>query len=181
MATDFYQAMTPTSFTLLGLWLVVVQTRHADWRRSPTHRRRAYAISLHFSLPGLMGLLSLIDPSSNWIWRISFAVIAAVGALSLLALGRWGRTDRDSVVIAGAFWVGLVLYALVAVEAAAPSLLSTWVSLEPLQVEALLLSALVFLGVNVAWLFLFDEEPESDVPVQQHGVRSAGRLRAPGH
>ena len=46
MLNDFYGAFAPLTFTVFGLWLVVVQTRHADWARSPVHRRRAYAVSL---------------------------------------------------------------------------------------------------------------------------------------
>jgi hypothetical protein len=26
-------------FTLLGLWIIVVQTRHAEWRQSPVHSK----------------------------------------------------------------------------------------------------------------------------------------------
>jgi hypothetical protein len=58
MLTDFYVAFATVCFTLLGLWIVVVQTRHAEWRQSAVHRRRAYGVALHFSLPGLMSLLS---------------------------------------------------------------------------------------------------------------------------
>jgi hypothetical protein len=32
MLTDFYIAFATVCFTLLGLWLIVVQTRHAEWR-----------------------------------------------------------------------------------------------------------------------------------------------------
>jgi hypothetical protein len=71
MLTDFYVAFATVCFTLLGLWIIVVQTRHAEWRHSALHRRRAYGIALHFSLPGLMSLLSLIDPASTTLWRIS--------------------------------------------------------------------------------------------------------------
>jgi len=42
----------------------------------------------------------------------------------------------------------------------------------PLRVEALLLTMLVFLGVNVAWLLLFDQTPPpSDLgdPTQPRG------------
>jgi len=80
MLTDFYIAFATVCFTLLGLWFIVVQTRHADWRRVPAHRRRAYGVGLHFSLPGLMGLLALVDPASAQLWRISFAVVAAGGS-----------------------------------------------------------------------------------------------------
>jgi hypothetical protein len=51
-----------------------------------------------------------------------------------------------------------LLYALVAVVAIAPGVLSgLGISLTPLRAEAILLSVLVFLGVNVAWLLMFDE------------------------
>jgi hypothetical protein len=65
MLTDFYVAFSTVCFTLLGLWIIVVQTRHAEWRKSAIHRRRAYGVALHFSLPGLMSLLSLVDPAST--------------------------------------------------------------------------------------------------------------------
>jgi hypothetical protein len=65
MLTDFYVAFATVCFTLLGLWIIVVQTRHGEWRHSPIHRRRAYGVALHFSLPGLMSLLSLVDPAST--------------------------------------------------------------------------------------------------------------------
>jgi hypothetical protein len=41
MLTEFYVAFATVCFTLLGLWIIVVQTRHAEWRRSAVHRRRA--------------------------------------------------------------------------------------------------------------------------------------------
>src|SRR5215204_7160800 len=83
MLTDFYVAFATVCFTLLGLWIIVVQTRHAEWRHGAVHRRRAYGVALHFSLPGLMSLLSLVDPASTTLWRISFAIVAAGGALAL--------------------------------------------------------------------------------------------------
>ena len=83
MLNQFYAAFAPLSFTVYGLWLIVVQTRHADWRRSPAHRRRAYAVSLHFALPGLMSLLALVDPTNTTVWRISFALSGAAGAISV--------------------------------------------------------------------------------------------------
>ena len=87
MLSDFYGAFAPLTFTVFGLWLVVVQTRHADWSRSPEHRRRAYAVSLHFAIPGLMSLLSLVDPSDKTLWRVAFGVSATGGAVTLAYLG----------------------------------------------------------------------------------------------
>jgi hypothetical protein len=83
MLTDFYVAFATVCFTLLGLWIIVVQTRPAEWRHSGVHRRRAYGVALHVSLPGLMSLLSLIDSASTTLWRVSFAIVAVGGALAL--------------------------------------------------------------------------------------------------
>jgi hypothetical protein len=154
MLTDFYVTFAAVCFTLLGLWLVTVQTRHAEWRRSAVHRRRAYGIALHFSLPGLMSLLSLIDPSSTDLWRISFAIVAGSGAVVLALV----RGPTATTLGAAAYWAAAVLYILIAVVAVAPSIVADLgLSVRPLRVEAVLLTALVFLGVNVAWLLLFEE------------------------
>src|SRR2546421_6505063 len=87
MLKDFYGAFAPLSFTVFGLWLVVVQTRHAEWAQSPEHRRRAYAVSLHFAIPGLMSLLSLVDPSDKTLWRGALGVAAAGGGPTPPSLG----------------------------------------------------------------------------------------------
>jgi hypothetical protein len=52
MLTDFYVAFATVCFTLLGLWIIVVQTRHAEWRHSPVHRRRAYGVACTSPCPG---------------------------------------------------------------------------------------------------------------------------------
>ncbi|SRR6266498_1270794 len=154
MLTDFYIAFATVCFTLLGLWLIVVQTRHAEWRGLAVHRRRAYGVALHFSLPGLMSLLSLIDPASTALWRISFAIVAGGGAI-VLAFVRGPAPTRLGT---AAYLAAVILYVLIAIVAAAPSIVADLgVSARPLRVEATLLTILVFLGVNVAWLLLFDE------------------------
>ena len=66
MLKDFYLSFSAVCFTLLGFWLIVVQTRHAEWRGSPLHRRRVYAVALHFSLPGVMSLLALAFLRVRW-------------------------------------------------------------------------------------------------------------------
>lgn len=163
MLSSFYQAFAPISFTLLGLWLIVVQTRHAEWRRSATQRRRTYAITLNFAFPGLMSLLSLVDPRSQTIWRVSFAAVSILGVVALVGLGWVTRGGgRTGLLPTAALLVAALLYALVAVVAIAPGVVSgLGIDLTPLRVEAILLSLLVFLGVNVAWLLMFDE-PEPD-------------------
>src|SRR5512142_3146761 len=74
--TDFYISFSAVCFTLLGLWIIVVQTRHAEWRGSSLYRRRSYGVALHCSLPGLMSLLALVNPASSALWRVSFAIVS---------------------------------------------------------------------------------------------------------
>ena len=154
MLTDFYVAFATVCFTLLGLWIIVVQTRHGEWRHSAIHRRRAYGVALHFSLPGLMSLLSLIDPASTTLWRISFAIVAAGGVLAL-ALVRGPAPTRLGAV---AYAAAVVLYLLIALVAVVPGMVAEiGVRALPLRVEAVLLTMLVFVGGNVVWLLLFEE------------------------
>jgi hypothetical protein len=76
----------------LALWIVVVQTRHAEWRQVALQQRRVYGVTLHFSLPGLMSLLSLIDPASTALWRISSALVAGGGAIVLVLVRGPGQS-----------------------------------------------------------------------------------------
>jgi hypothetical protein len=156
MLTDFYVAFSTVCFTLLGLWIIVVQTRHAEWRQRAVHRRRAYAVALHFSLPGLMSLLSLVDPASTDLWRISFAIVAAGGVVALALV----RGPAPTGLGGAAYVAAVVLYVLIALVAVVPGMVADiGVVARPLHVEAVLLTILVFLGVNVAWLLLFDQAP----------------------
>ena len=169
MLTDFYVAFATVCFTLLGLWIVVVQTRHAEWRQSAVHRRRAYGVALHLSLPGLMSLLSLVDPASTTLWRVSFAIVAVGGVMALALV----RGPAPTGLGAAAYVAALVLYVLIALVAVVPGLVADiGVLVRPLRVEAVLQTILVFLGVNVAWL-LFDEAP----PPSALGGRRADRHR----
>jgi hypothetical protein len=152
--TDFYISFSAVCFTLLGLWLIVVQTRHAEWRGSSLHRRRAYGVAMHFSLPGLMCLLALVNPNSSALWRVSFAIAAIGGVAALIALhgpapGKVGLT---------AYILAIALYAVIGILAIAPHIVSEiGLDAAPVRVEAVLLTILVFAGVNVAWLLLFEE------------------------
>jgi hypothetical protein len=80
MLNSFYGAFSLACFALPGLWLVVVQIRIGDWRDSESTKRMSYVISLNFLLPGLMGVLALVDPQNAAFWRSSFAVLGIGGA-----------------------------------------------------------------------------------------------------
>ena len=154
MLKDFYTAFAAICFTLLGLWLIVAQTRHADWRREARLRRRAHGVAMNFSLPGLMSLLSLVNPDSVLLWRVSFAV-AALGGMVVLAVLRGVDPSRFGV---AAYALAMILYALIAVVAIAPGVVAgIGLMVVAIRVEAVLLTLLVFLDVNIAWLLLFEE------------------------
>jgi len=158
METTFYAAFAPLSFTVLGLWFLIVQTRHREWRASPSHRRLASAVSLQLALPGLMSLFSLVDPASTGLWRASFAATAIVGAGALLALAIVGSGPRRSLAVEAERAGAVALFTLVAVVAVAPGTVhGVGVAAKPIQVEAFFLSLILFLGMSVAWLLLFEE------------------------
>jgi hypothetical protein len=179
MLTEFYLSFSAVCFTLLGLWLIVVQTRHGEWRGSPAHRRRAYAVAMHFSVPGLMSLLALINPESSALWRTAFAVAAIGGAVVLTAI----RGSAPGKLGVAAYVLAIALYVIIAILAVVPRIVGELgLNAAPVRVEAVLLVILVFAGVNVAWLLLFDEAPSEHTVPDQHsqlphqaGAKTAGR------
>jgi hypothetical protein len=158
-STSFYSAFTPVCFTLLGLWLIVVQTRHSEWRRNPVHRNRAHLLAVNFALPGTMGLLALVDPGNHTLWRVAFAALAVAAAVLLgWVTVREASRARTSWAARVATSSAACLYAVIALVAIAPGLISDiGIKLTGLQVEEILLSVLVFSAVNIAWYLMFDE------------------------
>lgn len=157
MLADFYIPSSAVGFTLLGLWLVVVQTRYAEWRGSSLHRRRAFAVATHFSLPGLMSLLALINPDSDGLWRVSFGVAATGGAVVLIAL----RAPAAGKLGLAAYVAAIVAYVLIVILAIKPHIVGLLgFDVAPERIETVLLTGLVFAGVNVAWLLLFEPDAQ---------------------
>ena len=170
MLDVFYSAFSPACFALLGLWLVIVQIRLREWQASVAHRRRSYGVALHFALPGIMSLLALVDPQDSVFWRVSFAITALGGAVVLATVSGFPARARPaghtgaagaSVADAGAaarpdqlgraaYAAAIAMYVLIGVLAFAGGVAA-------LRTEAILLTLLVFLGFNVAWLLLFDD------------------------
>lgn len=144
MLDAFYGAFSPACFALLGLWLVVVQLRINDWRDNSTRKRMSYVIALNFVLPGLMGVLALVEPQNAAFWRVSFAIIAAGGAVGSFLVRGFPTGDRLGT---AAYWTAIALYVAIAI-------LAIIGGTDPLRAEAVLLTALIFLDFNVAWLLL---------------------------
>lgn len=111
---------------------------------------------MHFLLPGLMSLLALVNPASSALWRASFAIAAIGGVVVLLAL-RGPAPGKLGLI---AYILAIALYALIGILAIAPHILDgLGLNAAPVRVEAVLLTILVFAGVNVAWLLFFEEAP----------------------
>jgi hypothetical protein len=145
MLDAFYGAISPASLALLGLWLVAVQMRADEVRASRELTRRTYIVALFFALPGLMSIIALIDTGNPAFWRVSFAVIGLAGAAALLpARGLPGgqRIRNAADVLAVVLYLVIALLALIGGPVAQ-------------RATAVLLTALIFVGFNVAWLFLF--------------------------
>jgi len=193
MLDDFYAAFSPACLALLGLWMVVVQLRLPQWQASeaaPAYQRASYGIALHFALPGLMSLLALVDSGDPAYWRTSFEIIALGGAVVLLALrGLFGRSgpergpERGAGRVAGRAAgsrlggdLGLASYVVAVAAYLAVGALAFIGGPAVLRTEAILLTGLVFLGFNAAWLLLFDSGPDSRriAPAQSAGPSATG-------
>jgi hypothetical protein len=170
MLDAFYGAFSPACLALLGLWLVVVQMRLPQWQASeaaPAYQRASYGIALHFALPGLMSLLALVDSGDPAYWRTSFGIIALGGAVVLIMLrGLFGRSGpgrgagraADPRLGGG---LGLAAYVVAIAAYLVVGVLAFTGGPAVLRVEAILLTGLVFLGFNAAWLLLFNGGPDS--------------------
>src|SRR6476646_6979036 len=134
MLSDFYGAFAPVALTIFGLWMIVVQTRYADWAGSVAHRRRAYGVSLNFAIPGLMGLLSLVDPQSKMLWQVAFAVSAAVGAVIIAYMALSPLPTPRSAPWRLQAWSSVLMYVVVLVVAVWPASVEDIAA--PLRIEA---------------------------------------------
>jgi MFS family permease len=161
MEDTFYSTSALAAFALLGLWWVVVAERRRDWLDVADRRRQAYTVSLYFTLPGVMSLASLVSKEQSTVWRLAFGLAGAVGVLETGAALLAARTRPEY-----RGWFGSLLiatfpfYVAVVAVAISPSLAhDLGIKLKPLETEALLVSVLIFLGVNFAWLLFFEPRP----------------------
>ncbi len=155
MLETFYTTVASLCFALLGLWWVVVQFKHDQWMVDPAKRRMAHDLSLYFILPGMMSLVSLLAGEVKILWRIGFGAAAILGAFETVAIllsNRGGASLLTPSQIGR--WAVVALYVLIAVFAIDPSLAQTLgLGLKAIEVEGILISLLIFLGVNFVWAF----------------------------
>ncbi len=152
--TAFYGVVSAINFTLLGLWWVAVKDRADLVGDSASSRRTAYLVSLQFVIPATVALFAQVAPHERTVWRIAFAAggIAGAAAVALLAQEIRATTPaRISPVLFAVF--GIPLYVVVVAVSFAPDLVTDiGLTLKPIEVEGLLFSAIVFLGVQEAWV-----------------------------
>jgi hypothetical protein len=170
MLAEFYIPLSAACFTLLGLWLVVAATRQAEWRASSLQQRRAFAVATHFSLPGLIGLLALVNPDSGGLWRVSFGVAAGGGIVALIAL----RAPAAGQLGLAVYLAVIAAYVVIVILAIHPHLVGLLgFHNAPERIAAVLLTGVVFAGVNVAWLVLFENaEPGAQPDGAPHDARA---------
>lgn len=152
----FYATASALSFTLLGFWWVVVEFRHEELTADPVRRRLAFVISLHFILPGLMSLASLLTGDLPIVWRVTFGTAGVLGMVASVMGARGAPRTASGTSIGRWLWLGLPLYAIVTMVAIRPDLVRSRFALEPLQVEGAVMTLLVLLGIMFAWV-LFTE------------------------
>lgn len=156
--STFYAVFSATNFTLVGLWWGVT-LRDVSWVQDPVRRRAVAGVYVAFLLPALMGLFAQVGGVDEpLVWRIAFIVIAVVGAATSLRLLVADDDPALTAVRAGTVAIHL-LVALVGLLPASADL----VGLRPIQVEALLLVALVALGHALVWHFLVRSETQAAV------------------
>lgn len=142
----FYQAIATVSFLLLGFWWPV-------GRAAPpgAPARHAYGVSMYFFLPGLMSLMASVNSELTTLWRVAFALTGVVGALEVVLYLRAGARGGPGQVILRA--LGSVDYLLIVIVALVPTLtMDLGLGLQPREVEAILLTIMLLIGANIAWL-----------------------------
>lgn len=169
MAEKFYETVALAGFALLGLWWVVVADRRREWAQLAYRRRQAFSVSLYFTLTAIMSLVSLNSSGHPAIWRTAFGVAGLLGAAELIfSLFYISSEPRRARRIQLLLTLTLPLYLLIVAIAIRPSLAAdAGVQLKPLETEAIVVSLLLFLGINYAWLLFMEpayeagrEEPE---------------------
>jgi hypothetical protein len=169
--SDFYPAFSSTCFVVLTLWLMTVTQRHTDWRDDDYKKLRAFGIGLYFSLPGIMTLISLVDPTSPRLWEWSYTVVALGGAVVIAVLFRQSRRNPagPDQLTKFAYPVAIALYLAIGVIAIVG--LTRQQAHTENHVDQVLLAVMLFLGVNVAWWLIFEDLPGKGSLTRARGAR----------
>ncbi len=159
----FYAVVGGIGFTLHGLWWVVVQDR-PEWSRNRSRRLLAYVVGLHLLIPAMTSVLSLIAPDEPFVWRAAFVTAGIVGILGVVLVLRAIREDLDAPRLARVVqWFVLPVYAVITILAVDPTIPARLgLGLSAIQVEAIVVSILIFFGVEAAWVMMVEPRREAD-------------------
>ena len=158
MQETFYATFAGLSFTLLGLWWVVVQAKYQQWMSDPKRRQMAYNVSLYFILPGIMSLVSLLSGEAKFLWRAAFAIAGIFGCVEAVRMALAPAQAGSMWVMVGR-WFAVALYALVVAVALFPEMIQALgIPLKAIEAEGVMLSIILFLGVHFTWLMFTESE-----------------------
>ena len=158
-STTFYQALTGTSFTLLGIWMAVVQVAHGSWRSDPVRHATTLHVTVKFFLPGVLGLVSLLGATTGGgvVWRVAFVLGGVVGFVE--AVG-YLRTPGGPGTVRRLAVVDPVLYLVVVAAAFLPP---GALAIAPLQAEGWATGAVFVTGLVGVWVALSERAPEPEL------------------
>jgi len=176
VAEKFYETVALAAFALLGLWWVVVADRRREWAQLAYRRRQAFTVSLYFTLTAIMSLVSLNAGGHPEIWRTAFGLAGALGAAELvLSLFYINEEPRRARRIQLLLTTTLPLYLLIVAIAIHPSLAAdAGIHLKPLETEAIVISLLLFLGINYAWLLFMEPAYDAAGPGDRQSPQAPG-------
>lgn len=144
--TTYYTAFSPSCFSLLGLWLLIIGINAGTWLNSGRLRQQqVYAVAQFFAAPGAMSLLALINPYSSIVWRVVFSLISLIGVGCVALFGPVHHEhSHDFLDISDhvVYWGTLTLYLAIAALAMTPASI--------LEYEGVLLTVLMLVGIHVA-------------------------------
>lgn len=150
----FYGIVSGISFTLQGLWWVAVKDRRDLLAGTVQQRRTAYIVGLNFTILATVSLFAQVAPDVPAVWRLSFGTAGVIGAVGMAMLGL-GLRHTAQLRTAGTLIAALgipVYVAFTVVALLSPAIARQGWSVRPIQIEAFLVAAMAFLGVQTAWV-----------------------------
>lgn len=153
----FYAFTSATCFALVGLWWTVVKDRTA-WFKDEAMKRVAAGVFASFLIPALMSMGAQIGGESRVIWQLVFVIAAIVGVYFSARLIKAAKKVSPTGIYGKTGWLVPFIYGLILFFALFPGTAGL-IGLQPLQLEALLLTMLVLAGHMLAWEFIFTPVP----------------------
>jgi len=147
----FYAVTAGTCFTLVGLWWSVVKSK-TEWLKDEATCRLAGGVYASFLIPAVMSLGAQIGGTNQIVWRVIFTIAALLGIIDAVSLMLKVHNP-----VKGTFsnnrWLIPLLYLFVLWFAIFPDTASR-LGLQPLQMEGLLLCALILIAHLITWEFM---------------------------